>query len=244
MAVIGGSRVTMPYAMAVMGHAMLRECFQHRRPTLGEVLLHAKREMLSAKSSDANRRVIDLLARVMNLHSDLAAERAEHLLLFNLLGDPLLRLPHPKEVRVRAPETVEAGKEITVEGHCALDGFCTVELVVRRDRLTFNPTARSRYVDDDDALAKFQEVYQKANDPRLASVTVPLRNGMFQTRLKAPASARGPCHVRVFVQSEQGVGIGSSDVQITAPPQVKKPPVQSAGKSAAGEKTDRRSERR
>ena len=43
-AVIGGSRVTMPYAMAVLGNEMLVEYFQHKRPTLGEVLLYAKRK--------------------------------------------------------------------------------------------------------------------------------------------------------------------------------------------------------
>jgi hypothetical protein len=44
--VVGGSRLTMPYAMAVMGTSMMHECFRQRRETLGELLLHTKRGML------------------------------------------------------------------------------------------------------------------------------------------------------------------------------------------------------
>jgi hypothetical protein len=39
-AIVGGSRVTMPYGMAVLSSAMADELFQQRRLTLGEVLLY------------------------------------------------------------------------------------------------------------------------------------------------------------------------------------------------------------
>jgi hypothetical protein len=44
-AIYGGSRVTMPYAMAVMGSEMLGEYFDNRPATLGEVIKNAKRRM-------------------------------------------------------------------------------------------------------------------------------------------------------------------------------------------------------
>ena len=44
MAVYGGSRVTMPYAMAVMGTAMMDEFFS-RPPTLGDTILGRRRMM-------------------------------------------------------------------------------------------------------------------------------------------------------------------------------------------------------
>ena len=45
-AVYGGSRVTMPYAMAVMSSEMLDEYFKHKPATLGEAILHTKRNMV------------------------------------------------------------------------------------------------------------------------------------------------------------------------------------------------------
>ena len=65
----------------------------------------------------------------------LAQERAEHLLLFNLLGDPLLRLHHPKEVEITAASTIDAGRTLELTGQCPTSGRCTIELVCRRDRI-------------------------------------------------------------------------------------------------------------
>src|SRR5690606_3312748 len=42
-AVVGGSRVTMPYAMALLGTGMMKGVFQSRLDTLGEVMVYAKR---------------------------------------------------------------------------------------------------------------------------------------------------------------------------------------------------------
>ena len=42
-AAIAGSRVTMPYAMSVLGAELLRIYFQDRPATIGELLLAAKR---------------------------------------------------------------------------------------------------------------------------------------------------------------------------------------------------------
>jgi hypothetical protein len=44
-AVLAGSRVTMPYAMAVFGSSMLHEYFHEKQGTLGELVLHAKRSL-------------------------------------------------------------------------------------------------------------------------------------------------------------------------------------------------------
>jgi hypothetical protein len=127
-AVIAGSRATMPYAMAILGQGMMVEAFENRRRTVGEVFLHAKRRLLPPAS---DRRVglatfvavsrafqlipadvipvslrmaaLRIVRSLGTLPSDLMQERAEHVALFNLVGDPLLRLPHP-------PPLLEAGR--------------------------------------------------------------------------------------------------------------------------------------
>ena len=83
------AHVSMPYGMSVMGIELMREYFVEHRSTLGELLLEAKRGTLHRSRGDATALLLDTLARVVNPRgTDLAAERAEHLALFNLLGDP------------------------------------------------------------------------------------------------------------------------------------------------------------
>jgi hypothetical protein len=214
-AVLCGSRVTMPYAMSVLGVGLLKECFHERRKTIGEVLLYAKRNMVFAPRDDERSRQLDALATTLNPDStDLAEERLEHVDLFNLLGDPLLRLRHPREAVVEAATTAIAGDRLTVRGTSPLDGEALVELIVRRDRLTFRPPGRVEYGESAECVAEFQETYAKANDPRLASSRVDVERGRFETELEVPDTASGECHVRVFVQGRAECAAGSADVTV------------------------------
>ncbi|MBW3599549.1 MAG: peptidase C25, partial [Planctomycetes bacterium] len=54
-AVLAGSRVTMPYAMAVLGANLMDEVFERRRPTIGESLLHAKRRLVQSPADEEGR---------------------------------------------------------------------------------------------------------------------------------------------------------------------------------------------
>jgi len=214
-AVIGGTRVTMPYGMSVLGTEMLDECFVRRRATLGEVLLHAKRSSVLSPRDDARSRTLDLLAKAIHpAADDLAAERAEHVLLFHLLGDPLLRLRHPEQVQLSVAEVVQPGGVLDVSGIAPVAGDCTVELTVARDRFTFRPPSRREYDDSDGALAEYGDVYRRANDPRLAAVQVPVDAAPFRVRLKVPDDARGRCQIRVFVQGADEFAIGAVGVRI------------------------------
>ena len=66
-AIVAGSRVTMPYAMSVMGTELMDQCFRRRRETLGEALLHAKRNMMK-ETSDENpeRAMLDAVAAAIS----------------------------------------------------------------------------------------------------------------------------------------------------------------------------------
>jgi hypothetical protein len=216
-AVICGSRLTMPYAMAVLCGEALKECFGQRRETLGEMLLHAKRNSVLRARSDQDSQALDALATTLNAGSDLAEERREHLDLFNLIGDPVLRLPHPREVTLSLPESFAPGSELTVSGMCELDGPCTVELIVPRDRLTFRPQPRREFEPTNAALAAYQETYRKANDDRLASAQTLAAGGRFSARLTIPAEARGDHYVRVFISNDRDCAHGAASVKIRPP---------------------------
>lgn len=215
--VLCGSRVTMPYAMSILGQELMTGFFADRRPTLGAVMHAAKRNTTLRSRDDAECRQFDAVATMlMPMAADLDAQRREHLYLFNLLGDPLLRVRHPQPVDVAAPQQVTAGETMTVRGQSPLGGQAVIELVVRRDRLTFVQPDRDVWDRTTTGHGERQATYARANDPRLTSIERTLPAGPFEFELPVPAAAKGDCHVRVYVAGDDGFGLGSSDVKVTA----------------------------
>lgn len=96
-AAIAATRVTMPYGNSVFGCELLRAAFRDSPGTLGDIWLCAQRQTLTPPMADDSlRSSLDAVARgVSPPPADLAAERREHVLLYQLLGDPLLRLKYP-----------------------------------------------------------------------------------------------------------------------------------------------------
>lgn len=221
-AVYGGSRVTMPYAMAVMGTELLDEYFKNQPATLGETILNAKRRMVVPLAEQettrlTNRHLLDGLALVMSPNAkQLGDERMEHLLLFNLLGDPMLKLRHAEEVKLEVANSAEPGQTVRIAGSTPLAGRAIVELVCRRDCLTFDPPARDSFDPSDAGFEALQRTYLQANDSRWSRQTIDLPAGEFSTQLTIPSEAHGPCHVRVFVQSREGHALGAANVFVRA----------------------------
>jgi len=216
-AALAGSRVTMPYAMSVLGAEMLRIYFEEDCRTTGDLLMTAKRAMILRPRDDARSKSIDALAQMLNPASqDLAVERAEHLDLFNLIGDPLLKLPRAATATITVPREARPGDSIEVTGVSPVDGHVEVDLVVRRDRLTFRHAPRGKYDNSTASLAEYQQTYTRANDTRLSSRTAQTVKGAFSTQLVVPEQASGECHVRVFVQGDKDVAVGSADVTVVA----------------------------
>jgi hypothetical protein len=212
-AILCGSRVTMPYAMSVMGSELLEQCFGGEAETLGEAVLAAKRRMTNCEKPGKHRAALDAAAAALSpTAGQLAEERAEHLDLFNLLGDPLLRVTYPRAIDVRAASSAQAGGKIRLVLSSPVAGGGVVELAVRRDRLTFRPPRRGEF--DLGKLAEYGEVYRRANEPRLAWRRIELAEGSQATELEVPSEARGACHVRVFVEGPSGCAAGAADVTI------------------------------
>ena len=216
-AVISGANVTMPYAMTVLGNAMLREMFETRCETIGEVLLYAKQE-LAKPSPDKPQGMIDQLARIISPDPHLLdEERKEHVRLFHLFGDPMLRLRHPGVTEIEVEEAVTSGCELLVKGTSEVAGQAVVELVCRRDRTTFKPPVRAQFEPTDAWLRTLQETYVRANDTRWAAVQIQVPAGAFEVTLQVPEQARGFGHVRAFVQGNHAYALGSRDVYIREP---------------------------
>jgi hypothetical protein len=201
--------------MAVMANELMKQCFRQHAMTLGDVILQAKRSMVKDAPLDDMRRVtLDSLAAVFApAPGQLAAERAEHVLLFNLMGDPLLQLRYPLQVDLAVGDGTP-GEPLSVAGVSPVDGHCMVELMVPRGTLTFHAPSRGEYPRDDTALKQFQEVYQRANDCRLTVTETVVNGGRLQADLNVPKEAHGRCFVRVFVAGETDCAAGVTAIEI------------------------------
>jgi hypothetical protein len=147
----------------------------------------------------------------------LEEERREHLLLFNLIGDPLLRLPHPQTVEIQVPENVYAGDTVQVSLKNMVAGECIVDLVCRRDRTKEIPPVREYYDGRDRILSAYNDVYQQANNGSWYMSRFHCDAGECQVQFDVPAEARGNCHVRVYIQGTQQYALGSADVFVRKP---------------------------
>ncbi|MFO0901823.1 MAG: C25 family cysteine peptidase [Pirellulales bacterium] len=213
-ALLCGSRITMPYAMAVMSHGMLEEAFKQRRETLGEVLLHAKRRMMKDEPEDGHRQLVDALAAALSPSPDLLVEeRREHLHLFNLLGDPLLRLRHPAPIELEIATDVEAGQLVEVTAVCPIKGEATLELVCRRDRTKSPPPTRGPFEQASKNFEEFDATYQEANDHRWYVEKLSFDEpGAAKTEIRVPLDAHGPCHLKLHVRGADGDALGAANV--------------------------------
>jgi hypothetical protein len=89
-AVIAATRVTMPYGNTVLGYELLRACFKDRPNELGNILRLAQRRSLDKSEEDPLRASLDGLAHGLSPPPiDLATERREHVMMYQLFGDPL-----------------------------------------------------------------------------------------------------------------------------------------------------------
>ena len=165
-AVIAGSRVTMPYAMSVMGEAMLEEAFRGDHETLGSVFHKSKHRLGNPEErASRNRLLLDGLAAVVSPRPDLMnEERLEHVDLFNLIGDPLLRVPKPERVRIEVDRAATTGARHTVTINSPISGKAVIELAAMRGQLRFPNPIRTEFENEQNWRDELDDVYNKAND--------------------------------------------------------------------------------
>ena len=218
-AVLGGTRVTMPYGMAVLATGLMDQLFQQRRASLGQVIMYAKRTLGTPPAKTINgsqattRQLLDALAGAFASSPDLlAAERREHLQLINLLGDPLLRIHQPQRIQIDAPKIATSGDVISLQLHSEIAGRCSVELICRRGQLRHPAPTRSVYVATPAALSRYDRAYQDANQPTWSRQDFTMAAGASHVELQIPTAARGACQLRVYVAGEKAHALGTSDL--------------------------------
>jgi len=216
-AVFAGSRVTMPYAMGVMTNGLMDEYFRKGRRTMGELVKYSKRQLVeydkkAHRVTREHRQLADTLARLVSPKPKLLKqERLEHLWLYNLLGDPLLRVPQAKRVRLACDcQQAAAGDELTITGTLEMadgdlnDARGLLQLVNSREKSKHKLGKRTKFDDTPQKLASYQQTYRKANDWLWVQQPIKLQDGRFETTLRVPHGFEGPVIVRAFISPEQG----------------------------------------
>jgi hypothetical protein len=192
-AIYASSRVSMPYANAVFSKELLDAFFALRAETVGRAMVLAKRHLMKPREGDVSRRNLDLPAALAyKPPAGLAEERAEHLYLYNLFGDPATRIPRPAEATVACAEAAAAGGKLAVTGTCPADGPVLVELV--RERRSY-PGKRAGDKPED-----FARLYAAANRWVVARTETKSERGSYAATLDLPADlAPGEYTLRVWI---------------------------------------------
>jgi hypothetical protein len=192
-AFLGGSRVTQPYANALLAQALTEAVFGDAE-TLGEALTRAKQAMLREPPA-AFRGAADLLGGMMQGRAALDPMRQDGVEHYNLLGDPALRLRHPK----RDIEMTVADGVV----HIAAPGKTEVELRLECDRLMFRHPLPAVNPADPEAARQFAERYRLAHDKLVQQWTVRLVEGRGRVAFEPPVE-----HGRYFFKAASGPSVG------------------------------------
>jgi hypothetical protein len=183
-AVLAGSRVTMPYGNTAAAVGLIEGVFQQKLPRLGDAWLRALRQLHRPDNtrSSTTRLLIDTLATVVSPSgTDLADERREHMRLYNLIGDPTLRMHHPLPAKIAVAAGHDLGSPIEVELQSPIDG---------RLRLTFDrPLGAAIEGDPNATTIATVETEIEADRPSYPRVVL-------------PAGVAGPIVIRAIVSGK------------------------------------------
>lgn len=202
-AVLAGSRVTMPYGNAIAAQGLINAVYEQKAAWLGQAWLTAQRELATDASQSPDlakrRKMVDMLATAVSPSADLLPEeRLEHVHLYNLFGDPLLMLRHPGEVVLDIPRSVVSGQPIMIRGIAPHAG----DLSVSVRHLPGNAPI--------DRTASRIEQYEQANDGQVAQLLVENQSsGPFQATMVMPENIKGPVHVIARIQNHVQWSIGA-----------------------------------
>lgn len=229
-AVIGGSRVTMPYGLSQLAGELIDEALVVQRgndnatpPTLGRVLVNAKRSIWnddtsseentgtdSARLKTKYRTSVEQMARALSPEDhSLVAERREHVRLMNLLGDPLLEIRHPESLPIQGPNEVVAGENCVVQLEIPQSGRMKLELRMHRDQLPSDLVPIGSYDGSEAKRDLMQRNYENANNLTLWSQVIDVSPGRMQIEIPVPKNSKGKQVVWARIEQSDGWHVGT-----------------------------------
>ncbi len=193
-AVFASSGVSHPYPNLLYARTMLDQLFVKKAATLGEAVFGAKRAMLEASLPFAS----------LLVPGDHDSIKRSHLELYNLLGDPALklRLPLTASVELGAP-VVARGAPIPVKLVAALPaGDVLLTLETERVELKAGIVTDLDPLPLDQAFEAMQKNHALANDKVISAARADLVDGKASATLTAPDRA-GRYVVKALVKGKE-----------------------------------------
>ncbi len=212
--VVASSRVSTPYGNGILAVELLDALLVQERGTIGDAVLAAKRALVAAESERPTRVALEALAAQF-YETDAAkraTDRAEHVQLYQLFGDPLLRPARPAAARLEAPSECAAGTPLRVLVRSPVAGRALLEVLPRRDanaRLR-RPGRDAEQLAADFAAANVRPLATGEADVATADEAVAL-----SVDLPAGLDA-GRYDVRVFVEGPEGCSAAGVALRVTA----------------------------
>ena len=198
-AVFAGTRITMPYGNTTAAVGLIEAIYEQKSPRLGDAWVHALKKMHAEDptTKSSSRIMIDAIATFVSpAGTKLVDERHEHMLLYNLFGDPTLRLNHPADIKLDVEAGFDLGQQIDVGITSELAGDLTLAI----DR----PLGASQSGDPNDTNVATLKLKVNANQAT---------NGKFTL----PENVTGPLVIRALVAGENSWGSGAARTQIRKP---------------------------
>lgn len=213
-AFFGSSRISHPVPNALLGISLVGALFEDGHEAgagddrLGPRLDRARRALVAEGGDDPLRAEIMLLSAAFVAPGELRRELPRHVDMYNLLGDPALRLARPAPLQLEA-RVVGGAVEVRGVAPAGARGV-TVTLEVTRDR-----SARAASPQETTL-----ERYARANDKVLATAIVMAGpDGVFSARLPVPPGAPAGAHlVKAFATGETGSAAGATTCTLRGAP--------------------------
>ncbi|MBN2361034.1 MAG: hypothetical protein JXR83_16380 [Deltaproteobacteria bacterium] len=214
-ACFAASDVSHPYGNAVLSFEVERALLNSRPPTVGAVILAAKRQVLINRDSFRTR--LDTSAALAGMPADeQLLVQQQHLNLYNLLGDPATRMQYPRSSVVFEPGVsgTLAHAFIDVGGRTPnlASGTAIVTLEIERSAIVSELAPFDPENPDPETV---QANWAAAVDKAVAGVEVAVSAGGFAARLPVPQGLPVglQCYVKVYAHD----GIADSFGAVAVP---------------------------
>ncbi|SMP74663.1 Peptidase family C25 [Neorhodopirellula lusitana] len=216
-AVLAASRLTMPYGNARFGLSLLESVYQpmpnstvglpNVNPRLGDAILRTHQHLQSGQAGSTTQTIVDGVATLISpAGSDLGDERVEHAALYQLMGDPTLRLfqpvalemtPHVQKLVDGVAGNPDATRQIDVEIASPIAGTARVWI----DRPLNQVSHAQVSLASDKQRAGELTTDHDPHGCTLTEVMMPIQSDEVATAsLQLPADFNGSVVVRAFVQ--------------------------------------------
>jgi hypothetical protein len=212
-AVFAASRVSHPYANALLGQGFVDAFMKGRPKTVGEGILATKRAMREA----------DMPIATLFFDTDTDALKDEHDGLYNLLGDPatVLRYPDAAEIALGTHAAhVAPGEAFELRASTTTIARGSAQLTVETKRSVIRasliPPAAIRAMRDEEAWSAMRWNYGAASDKIVARASSSIDGGVAMFRVIAP-DPPGDYELKVLATGTGKTAAGHLRIRVEKP---------------------------